>query len=201
MSKSQIKKTYVKSRGRVYQGDIFKDVSLYLGVSTQSSEKLFIKPFSLKYAVVLSQDCDLESDYSERLKNKERKKSGKKIIHDKYLHTILLCPAYLLSEFIQGKHLADLNMNDGLGTQRNLKKLKENNELKRYHFIKGDTSLGLPDLIVDFKHFFTVPRDEICTMRNKIYIVTLAELFREELSQRFTNFLSRIGLPVFSQKN
>lgn len=47
----------------------------------------------------------------------------------------------------------------------------------------------------------TVPRNELYKIHSDLYVLTLSELFREELSQRFTNFISRIGLPVFSDEN
>lgn len=61
--------------------------------------------------------------------------------------------------------------------------------------LEGKTELGVPEFVIDFKHFFTVPVDVVYKQRKTIYIATIGELYREELSQRFANFLSRIGLP------
>jgi hypothetical protein len=36
--------------------------------------------------------------------------------------------------------------------------------------------------------------------KEKHYICTVSELFREKISQRFANYLSRIGLPETKQK-
>ncbi|MFA5961278.1 MAG: hypothetical protein WC848_01175 [Parcubacteria group bacterium] len=201
MFESQIKKRYFKFGKRVCQGDILKEVAIYLGFSKRETDGgIKIKDFYPKYVVVLSQDCDLESDCIEREKNKEKKKLGEVEVQDKYLPTILLCPAYPINDFIEGKHIAEWKMSNDLKHEKKVKKLKKNDDLKRYHYLAGDASNGIPELVVDFKHFMTVPRDELYEVHPDVYVSTLCELFREELSQRFTNYLSRIGLPVFSNE-
>lgn len=55
--------------------------------------------------------------------------------------------------------------------------------------------LQLPELVIDFKHYYAIPRDTLFRMYPEHYLVTINQLFRESLSQRFSNYLSRIGLP------
>lgn len=68
------------------------------------------------------------------------------------------------------------------------------NQNPRYHYLKFKED-DKPELIVDFKHFFTVNRDFLYKQLNK-RLYSLDDLFRENLSLRFCNYVSRIGLPV-----
>lgn len=80
--------------------------------------------------------------------------------------------------------------------KKQLIKIMRNDEYKRYHFLVSNDKI--PNLVIDFKHFYTIDRDLIYKKRSKNYVCTLWELFRENVSQRFTNFLGRIGLPEVS---
>ncbi|NTU66358.1 MAG: hypothetical protein HGB08_00375 [Candidatus Moranbacteria bacterium] len=208
MFESQIKKKYQICGIRTCQGDILRDVTIAFGLelsdSSEGESEIELEHRYYNYAVVLSQDCDLSSDYNERNKNAEIKEKIKNneleeekaiISNDKYLPAILICPAYLLSDFVNGSHITSWSMNSELKNENNQKKLKSNNEFKRYHYIRGDSDLGIPELVLDFKHFMSVPRDTLYKIHNQVYIATISELFREELSQRFSNYISRIGLP------
>lgn len=181
---------------RVCQGDILRDVTVTLGLeasNNKNEEELELEYRYYNYAVVLSQDCDLESDYRGREENLGKSAN---ISNDNYLPTILLCPAYLLTDFIDGTHIDSWQMNTELKSVRNQDKIKKNNEFKRYHYVDGNSDFSIPELIIDFKHFISVPRDALYNKHKDIYLATIGELFREELSQRFSNFLSRIGLPI-----
>jgi len=196
MFESQIKNRYQICGGRICQGDILRDVTVSLGVEHNSNgDEVEVEYRYCNYAVVLSQDCDLENDYK-RVAENSKLEEGKKPDHDNCLQVVLVCPAYLLTDFLEGKHIASWNMNTELNSEKNKKKLKKNSEFKRYHYIKNNGDLGVPELIVDFKHFLTVPRDSLYKIHNQAYLATMGELFREDLSQRFSNFISRIGLPV-----
>ncbi len=49
-------------------------------------------------------------------------------------------------------------------------------------------------LIIDFKHYYTIPRN-ILYQNLDHYNVSITELHREQLSQRFAYYLSRVGTP------
>ena len=66
----------------------------------------------------------------------------------------------------------------------------------RYHFISGSNELGTNDMIIDFKHFYTISRLNLYKDYDKHFVGTICELYRELLSQRFAGYLSRIGLPT-----
>ena len=184
MFKSKIKNQYrKKNNARLYQGDILEKLKFVIGDSEEETE---LDNIFLSYAVILTQDCDMRSDFI-------CKKSGKN--QDKRLLSLLICPAFLINEFVQGKHLGDWQMD--VFNSKLAKRIKKNDEYKRYHFLSEESNFSIPELVIDFKHFFTLPRDFLYKQRKDKYVASLNEIFREELSQRFSNYLSRIGIPEF----
>lgn len=184
MLRSRVKSRYRKSRNsRFYQGDILKDLKFVVGEPEIEKEKDLVQ---LKYAVIISQDCDIEHDFNSR-----KEKKGQ----DKNLRALLVCPAFDLEEFALGTHFGDWEMEKF--NSRKVDKLKNNDEYKRYHYLPSDNELSIPELVLDFKHSFTLPRDFLYKKKGEIYIASLSEIFREDLSQRFSNYLARIGLPEF----
>ena len=79
-------------------------------------------------------------------------------------------------------------------------KIVQNNQNPRYHFLKGEKMYQVPNIVIDFKHYYTIPRDELYKNYKNHYIGSINELFREALSQRFAYYLSRIGLPLMDKK-
>ena len=77
------------------------------------------------------------------------------------------------------------------------KNITQNNN-PRYHYLT-DINEELPNLIIDFKIFYTLPYDYIFLNYDDYYTCSLNELIRENLSQRFFNYHARIGLPVFEK--
>lgn len=193
---SKIKSRYRElKKKRICQGDILKDLKFVVSKPDYITKENTI---TLLYAVVLSQECDLERDFIDRNKlelEKETKKNTEKEEllkpkYDKMLPTILICPAYPVSKLCRGEHIKNYQMET-----IDYDKLIRNDRLKRYHYLHPSDEYPIPELAIDFKHFFSLPRDLIYENYKKLYITTFSELFREELSQRFTNYLSRIGLP------
>jgi hypothetical protein len=72
--------------------------------------------------------------------------------------------------------------------------IKQNNN-ERYHYLPSYLDFQIPELLVDFKMYFTLPINVVFSGVNPFYLATINELFREKLSQRFSFYLSRIGLP------
>jgi hypothetical protein len=225
MSQSQINSMYIKREtDRVHQGDILKDYNVvdsweYIENNEETGEKQYkMTFFKLSYAVVMTQECDLEGDYRDRekIKNIENQQNEtqskgieiKKLFpgaqeltkkHDKYIPMILICPAYPAEMLKEGTHLKEQWQQN----MENWKKIKKYDDITkqnhpRFHYLKGDPEYQAENLIIDFKHYFTVPRNEFYRVYNETYLVSLNELFREYLSQRFAHYLSRIGLPDLS---
>jgi hypothetical protein len=186
---------YVKKTDkRVRQGDILEDF-------TYKFTKIFDQPgeivsITLPYAVVLTQDCDLERDYEKRIANPKRNLS---INDDKVLQSVLICPAYIADTFRIGEHLKALGL-----MMENWNKDRwgyiKTNQNERFHFLDIDADNSMPKLVIDFKHYYTVPTDEIYSIAESKYKLSISNLFREDVSRRFANYLSRIGLPMQSNQ-
>ena len=187
--KSRIESFFIKHSGkRICQGDIFRDFEYIEFVSNNKKTGTGIKKI-FPYLLVLSQDCDLESDHKNHIECKDNQ--------DKYLISILVCPGYSADALRKGNHLKEygLKMNR-IDSDR--WKIIKNNQNPRYHFLRGVQELQIPNLVVDFKHYYTISRDMLYEYFKDHYLSSVNELFREALSQRFANYLSRIGLPILN---
>jgi len=176
------------------QGDIFKKVvPLVWDLGMDGLTFTDIAPAEeLKFAIVLSQECDLDQDYN-NWRDIERKNE------DKYLPSVLVCPAYPSEQLRFGKHREDMKMSN-LGDAGVFPQIEKNTH-PRYHFLKSATEadnekgINVISLVVDFKHYYTLPTNAVYKLYNEHYVGSLNELFREELSHRFSAYLSRVGLP------
>jgi len=78
------------------------------------------------------------------------------------------------------------------------KQIKENKHI-RYHFLPSEPGFQEQNLVVDFKHYFSIQRTqfyELAKVRSEFaYVCSIALLYREALSKRFSDYLSRIGFP------
>lgn len=167
------------------QGDILRDVQFIEWAKIEGDGELTVAERTLQYCVLLSQDCDLEHDYGNRVNQSSALK-------DKYLQSLLLCPAYPALTFRAGKHLEKLGMLMQPITSDPWKRLIQHNEA-RYHYLESNPDLQVPELVIDFKHYLTVPRDIIYGSNS--YVATIEIVYRDHLSARFAQYLSRIGLP------
>ncbi len=175
MPLSAISVPYFKSPlDRYEQGDILRDVTLIQWADLDKERVLNVVERTLSYCVIVSQECDLEHDYNTR-------RIAEGATKDKYLQTLLMCPAYQAETFRDGDH----------GWSR----LKQNN-LARYHYLERHQDFQIPELVVDFKHYVTVPREILYREQfNTCYVATIEIMYRDHLSGRFAHYLSRIGLP------
>lgn len=169
---------------RVYQGDIYKDIVLRQ-FGEQENDELSSSKTNLEYCVVLTQDCDLQQDFNDRSSDPSKQNN--------YLPSILLCPAYPAQAFKSGEHIENQKMKDFNSSE--FSKIKNNDAFKRYHWLPEAQNFCVPELILDFKHYYTVPREIFYTSSKEKYLATVDTLFRENLSCRFCTYLSRIGLP------
>ena len=172
---------------RIQQGDIYRDVDLVEWTQGEGKEVVTTSR-TFPYVVILTQDCDLLQDFNNRSSPTTTK-------HDKYLHSILLCPAYRTEEFKSGTHLRGLNLvMENWGGDKWKRIL--GNQSYRHHFLSSYADFQIPDLILDFKHFVTAPRDIVYRASFRaVHLGTIADLYRENLSIRFAQYLSRIALP------
>jgi len=189
MPLSAINLPYFQSRlDRYEQGDILRDVTLIQWADLEKERVLSVVERTLQYCVIVSQECDLEHDYNTRAKTDSAAK-------DKYLQSLLICPAYSAETFRQGDHLQKLGMKMEHINRESWARLKQNN-LARYHYLEAHQNFQVPELVVDFKHYVTVPRDILYREQfNACYVATIEIMYRDQLSARFAHYLSRIGLP------
>lgn len=176
---------------RISQGDIIRELNLTISSAVGSVGDFTLAP-SFSYGVVLSQECDLEQHYGRIAKNTESE--PEEHTHDQIIETVLICPAFPIDKFLLGEHLEGMKMTNYNGSKKALEKLQGNDELNRYHYLPG-LSGKFPELIIDFKRFYTIPLGIFESNFKKFYISSIKDLYRERLSQRFTNYLGRIGLP------
>lgn len=174
-----------RDENRMCQGDILEDVEYQSPKFLE--DQIEIDRIILPYAVILTQDCDLKQDYDNRINNTT-------LVQDKFLQSILICPAYLAEQVRLGEHLQSLNL------KREVWKSKQwplitSNQNQRFHHLPAQSKFNTSDLVIDFKQYYTMPRDICFDIHKEKYLTSLDGLFREDLSQRFAYYLSRIGLP------
>ena len=96
-----------------------------------------------------------------------------------------------------GEHLSQIGLNMQNMGRRSKSKCGNiiQNEDKRYHYLNFDKNVPITECVIDFKHYFTVNINYLDSVYKEQYICSIDSLYRELISQRFSNFLSRIGLP------
>lgn len=175
------------AQDRLSQGDIYENVDYFESWDNFYSENTKISIINYPLIVVLTQDCDLQSDKKQR----EIKPPGSQI-----LKSVLVAPLYNFEHFISGKHLEDLGITS-CSISRNSTGAKNiiKNSDPRYHYFEFEDGIRIPPVVMDFKHYFSLSVDYLYRIKDENHVGRLAELFRERMSQRFANYLSRIGLP------
>lgn len=196
---------------RVLQGDILRDVTYYQSVH-YSGREVILNYIDFPFVYILSQDCDLTQENDHNMKAKVDDKGrltlnqNREPIYevDKTLISVMLAPIYNFEIFRKGEHLQDLyclSDNDKktytaqiIGSAQ--KKPLVGNNNPRFHYLQFKQSCPIPPSVIDFKHYFTMSLDEIKQLRSTQYICTVAALFKNDISQRFASYLSRVGIPV-----
>ena len=170
---------------RVRQGDILKDLPFVI-VDEASGDVFQIQ---YPYAIVLSQDCDLE-----QYTNSRRKLDGAKK-NNQFLPNIILTPAFPSELLREGTHLKNMfNIVQDRISSAPFSRVQSNQD-ERYHSLPQCIDLQIPALIADFKLYFTLSYDVLELKCRDKYHAGINPIYREHLSQRFANYLNRIGLP------
>lgn len=182
-------KTKIGKQNRIHQGDIIKDVD-YIESICEKSGDIEIKKIRFPLVIVLTQDCDLAQDYKLRYGHCEKK------YHDKFMFSVLVAPIYNADHVFEGKHLELLERNmQAINRRRSPGSFIMNNENPRYHYLEFIDSIPIVPSIIDFKHYFSVNVDYLKRKKKNDFICKVSEIYREQITQRFSNFLARIGLP------
>lgn len=137
-----------------------------------------------KFCVIVTQDCDLLWDYESRQASKT----------DNHLSGVLL---------FEAENYETKRFSLGAGTEP--KNVARQNKNERWQFLptvpaECDCSgTGIPELLIDFKRFFTLPPQELyrqCQMANgAVRRTRLLVPYREHLQARAAFFMQRVSLP------
>ncbi|MBC8204247.1 hypothetical protein ISS30_05250 [bacterium] len=177
---------------KICQGDIIRDFE-YPEFKIKRNGLLDISKFKFPLIIVLTQDCDLEQDHISRREDKKNQ--------DKYLISVLVAPIYNYEHFLLGQHLSETGFTSGpFSSSKTKKKMLKDNQIPRYHYLEFPENIELVPGIIDFKHYFSVNIKYLEDNKKKHFVCKVSELFREDVSNRFANFLSRIGLPKVIKK-
>ena len=177
------------------QGEILTDV-VELQIEPRSIESVDadsiydINPIKHPFAIIVSQDCDLEQGYNFTFHNRGNLRNE--------LPTILFCQAQDVDKFRKSE------MYQNLFKEGPFRRDFRNNDAFRYHFIQAiptelDTrNCGLPELGIDFKRYFSIPIVEVfrrIELGHTCRRTVLESPYRDHFSRRFFNFNSRVALP------
>jgi len=140
------------------------------------------------YAIVISQDCDLMQDYSA--------KNDNAVAPDKLLPSILFAEA-TTAQLLRGH--AEIN--------KDIWRRAVTNKNERYHVLEAAPSnsdtlgVGLPALGVDFKRYFSLPRDEAYyrIANGASRRCRLLSPYFEHFCTRFFYYQYRVALPADHQ--
>lgn len=179
-----------KTDSPLRQGEILTSVvQVKLDVASLQSDPVLIR-ISHPFAVVLTQDCDLDQDF---------RANQDAVAHDKKL------PSILLGEVATAEELrSSASLKSPQWARAKINKDERFQFLEKVAPPQDAQGVGLPELAIDFKRVFTIPRDEIY---RRIEIgeaqrrCVLQSPYVEHLSSRFAYFLSRVALPAEHQSD
>lgn len=198
MAKSSILSDFYKhDNNEICLGDIVKDITISVPEDDQA-----IRTITFPFAIIMSQSCDLEQGM--KLINTEVE--AHKIDEDTtirvrkynpFLPNVILLPLFNDEELKDGKHLIDAYNIISMNWTGDLWKKIKSNQNPRFYYMQSISKddVAIPASVIDFKIYFSYPYELLLKNYHKHYQISLNELFRESFSQRFTNYLNRIGLP------
>lgn len=174
------------SDGALRQGEFLSGLKIkkLLLDSVKEGDELRLVAQEHPYAIVVSQDCDLEQDYKLRCSGAAEPA--------RLLPSVLLCEVFT-AEQLKGRDL-----------KSDMWKRVRINKDERYHFFEGvpaeadRVGTGLPELGVDFKRYFTVPTDELYLRIESGKVQRRCRLvspYLEHVSTRFAYYQFRVALP------
>lgn len=200
-----ITKCDIKRDELVHQGDILTNVE-YIEYADIVDGNIEISKIRFPKVIVLTQECDSVQDYNNRKDCYSKMQEDKEVKTNQFLLSTIVAPLYNLNDIVLGEHLSNINIiKDGNITDSVLKYERINsdnkrklmsNQIDRYHYLKIEINGKYVEYVIDFKHYFTVNTERIIKHKQKHnFFVSILPVFRESINQRFSNFLSRIGLP------
>jgi hypothetical protein len=170
--------------GALRQGEILTNlVQVCLQPDTLFSGAPVLDPMIHPFAIVMSQDCDLDQDF------KARQGQGS---DEKKLPNVLFCEV-ITAEQLRGFE----GINSTIWARVKINKDERYQFLQRVASAEDSLGEGLPELGIDFKRCFTLPTNEVYL---RIEVDTnrrcrLVSPFLEHFCARFAHYLCRVALP------
>lgn len=173
------------------QGEILTNVIQYNPVTHELSRDAEELPFERvihPYAIIITQDCDLDFDYKARFASETQA--------SKLLNSILLC------EIATAKEVRDIEDKKVMNSKE-WDFVKSHRHERFYFFEKTPPECeveqeGLPELTADFKKIFGI---DAATLYRQIELgivkrrTVLASPYLEHFSRRYYSFHGRVALP------
>ena len=171
------------------QGELLSNLIQYSPVASEISSEggdLAFEQIIHPYAIVVTQDCDLDWDYRARQSDNSQP--------SKLLNSIILCEISTAEEVRKPSE----NMNSKEW------KLVESHRHERFYFFEKIPleceleQIGLPELTADFKKVFGI---DSATLYRQIEIgitqrrAVLSSPYLEHFSRRYYSFHGRVALP------
>ena len=173
-----------EAKGRVRQGEVVSNVVVcQVELATlDSMARPVVDQVKHPWAIVVSQDCDLERDFEAR--KEERSPAGQ-------LSTILFCQAHSVEQARQD------------GIKAAMWRSVRSNQQERYHYLRevspaDDAAAdGVPALVVDFRRYFAVPVAEVYerVLKDAQRRCRLRSPYLEHFTTRFCYYQFRVALP------
>jgi hypothetical protein len=165
-------------------------IQVKLALATLGTDQLAIQSVSHPYAIVISQDCDLDNDWKARLSLSVTKEGN---------DSLLPLPSVLFAEVTTA---ASLKTRVPSGSKF-WARVRQNKD-ERYQFLQAVSAEsdalgeGLPELGIDFKRYFSLPTEEVYR-RIKLGLTKrrcwLNTPYSHHLSARFGYYQTRVALP------
>ena len=168
----------------MHQGEVLSGVKQYVRVPAEDDTVAKFLRIVHPYCVVLSQECDLDWDFTARAKGDQSSA--------KLLNNVLCCTAAEEDDIRKSK-----------GLKSDIWRRVKNNKDERFHYLEecpsvvDATGIGVPPLVLDFKGYFTIQTTEIYEQLQKdsVQRCRLTTPYSEHLSLRFAYFQARVALP------
>jgi hypothetical protein len=184
-----MKNIRIRKKARISQGDIYQNVE-FIEYAIEQEGIIEISKIVFPYVIVLTQDCDLNQDYTVRWGRNETSNHDKKII------SVIVAPLYNSEHLYAGEHLSELKMKMAkINKEKTPGKTLRQNQTPRYHYLEFPFNVPIVASVIDFKHYFTVNVEYLKKHKKENFICQIGPIYREDVSQRFSSYLSRIGLP------
>lgn len=202
----------IHTHDRIHQGDVIKDLTFLIErPNPDNPAEPSAEYYNAEFAVVLTQECDLEQDFAVRYY------ASAKTGTDKLLRNVLLAIAkkpmaraldalacrlgdIILANAVLASHARNqVDPKDKTQKIFNREKWQNvaNNKEERYHLIESCPPHHA-GLLIDFKNVFSMNADylyDLFQRHPEKFPVSLTVPYREHLSGRFGYYVSRIALP------